>query len=263
MKQNNSLDAEHFYKLGNSKSDSKDYEGAIENFKKVIEIDSSFPNIFYFRGEANRELGNYESAIKDFTKALAFKPSAGVFYFRGFCHVELGNYESAIKDYTKSLEIDSEEHFVYLARGNAKNFSEDYSGAIEDLDIAIKLNSKPESDDDYSSLIDTYDARSLAKYKLQNYSGAIKDLTNAIEMDPEEPYFYYQRGINMQLNGNDSEAIRDFNKVLDIDPNYRNADYIRGISKYNLKDYKGACKDWKNSADRGYKPAEKYLNKYC
>tara|TARA_B100001057_G_C22085156_1_gene657316 strand:- start:171 stop:377 length:207 start_codon:yes stop_codon:yes gene_type:complete len=59
-----------------------------------------------------------------------------------------------------------------------------------------------------------------------------------------------------------TKTISLFNKVLDIDPNYRNADYIRGILKYNSEDYKGACKDWKNSADRGNKPAEKYLNKY-
>jgi len=57
----------HFLRIrGKAKFDLKDYEGAIEDFSKVIELDTAEPKDFQFRGTALCKLKNYEGAIHDF-----------------------------------------------------------------------------------------------------------------------------------------------------------------------------------------------------
>ena len=39
--------------------------------------------------------------------------------------------------------------------------------------------------------------------------------------------------------------------------------YLRGMSRRLTEDSKGACKDWKKSAELGDKDSEELFNKYC
>jgi tetratricopeptide (TPR) repeat protein len=50
-----------------------DYKGAVEDFTKVIEIDTSNELAYLNRGKSNTNLGNYTEAIDDFTKTIKMK----------------------------------------------------------------------------------------------------------------------------------------------------------------------------------------------
>ena len=59
------------YKKGLKKfQETKDYEGAIEDFTKAINKRSSYLDAYYYRGVAKARLGDYESAIADYSKVL-------------------------------------------------------------------------------------------------------------------------------------------------------------------------------------------------
>ena len=60
-----------------------------------------------------------------------------------------------------------------------------------------------------------------------------------------------------------SIAINDLNKAIDIDPEYKVAYYNRGVTKYELKDLKGACEDWKKAAELGDEDAAELLKEHC
>ena len=93
------------------------------------------------RGTAYGELGNYQQAIKDFTKAIELNPQyAMAYYNRGLTYGRnLGNYQQAIKDYTKAIQLNPQDAMAYYKRGLAYAKSGDAQKALENLKIAAKL----------------------------------------------------------------------------------------------------------------------------
>ena len=97
----------------------------------------------------------------------------------------------------------------YVESASEKIQSNDYSGAIKDLNKSIKLNPK---------LSNAYFVRGTAKIGLGDYQSAIKDFNQAIELDPKFVNFYVARGL-AKVTLNDFEgAIKDLNKSIELDP---------------------------------------------
>ena len=59
---------------GNSKIFLNDYRGAIIDYTKAIDINSTDPFLFFWRGFAYEALKEYEEAIKDFKISLKIDP---------------------------------------------------------------------------------------------------------------------------------------------------------------------------------------------
>ena len=55
---------------GNIKALLKDYYGAIEDFDKILEINSDVPDIHFMRGCIKFELQDYNEATEDFIKEI-------------------------------------------------------------------------------------------------------------------------------------------------------------------------------------------------
>ena len=61
------------------------------------------------RGNSNMFLGNYQEAIVDFSKALEIDPRDSYLYFwRGFAYESLMDYPNAVKDLKISQQLDPE-----------------------------------------------------------------------------------------------------------------------------------------------------------
>ena len=64
----------NFYKSGNKKLDEGDYQGALDDYSKAIELDPENPEIYIARGDVrsvcNMADGNYQGAIDDYSKAI-------------------------------------------------------------------------------------------------------------------------------------------------------------------------------------------------
>jgi len=81
---------EHFYS-GVEKANSGDYQGAIEDYNKAIEINPNKAEAYVNRAFAKGELGDFRGAIEDCNKAIELNPKyAEAFYNRGFAKGELG-----------------------------------------------------------------------------------------------------------------------------------------------------------------------------
>jgi serine/threonine protein kinase len=59
---------------GFAKSNLKDYEGAISDFTKAIELNPSNPRVYYHRAESHAQAENYEEAYSDVQIALRLDP---------------------------------------------------------------------------------------------------------------------------------------------------------------------------------------------
>lgn len=63
-----------------------------------------------------------------------------------------------------------------------------------------------------------------------NYERAIEDYTQALQVDPQNSYAYYNRGIIRDGSGDYEGAVEDFSHAIRLDP--ANADFFhnRGFS---------------------------------
>ena len=76
---------------------------------------------FFNRGNAKYRLRDYQGAIADYTKAIQIDPQDAFSYVnRGNAKKGLGDHQGAIADYSKAIEINPQDAFAYKNRGIAK-----------------------------------------------------------------------------------------------------------------------------------------------
>ena len=172
---------------------------------------------------------------------------ADPFYSKGFDAVKDGNNEKAIYYYTKAIEALPTYANAYYSRGNAKGNLKDYQGAINDYTKAIEIYPK---DGNF------YYARAYYQDKLTPGKNYCNDLEQASSLGDSEAQEWLPNAdcsrSKILTNRGDAKyelkdykgAIKDYTKAIKIDPDYAYAYVGRGDAKYKLKDYKGAIKDY-------------------
>ena len=60
-----------FRSRGITKRNLKDYQGAIADYTKAIEIDPQYAFAYVIRGDAKLKLEDYQNACKDYKKAVS------------------------------------------------------------------------------------------------------------------------------------------------------------------------------------------------
>ena len=89
------LTAEDYNEHGQTKFQSDDYIGAIEDFTEAIKINPKYANVYSNRGEAEFHLGNYARAIADCTHAIKIDlENVSAYKIRGAAQAALGDVES-------------------------------------------------------------------------------------------------------------------------------------------------------------------------
>ncbi len=74
------------------------------------------------RGNSNMFLGNYQEAIVDFSKALEIDPRDSYLYFwRGFAYESLMDYPNAVKDLKISQQLDPEFRLTKIVLDHIKS----------------------------------------------------------------------------------------------------------------------------------------------
>ena len=103
---------------------------------------------YVYRGCAYRSKGDYDRAIADHTRAIELDPKyVSAYNNRGFAYGSKGDYNRAIADYTRAIELDPNYALAYDNRGATYkyNVKGDYDRAIADFTKAIELDPKDES----------------------------------------------------------------------------------------------------------------------
>jgi tetratricopeptide (TPR) repeat protein len=134
----------------------------------------------------------------------------------------------------------------------------DISGTIINLNLDLVINPNDPN---------TFYRRAIAKNDVFAWKEALIDYNTALTMAPDFVSALNNRGTLLDENGKYVEAIDDFNKILSLPKSNAKdkmqAYFNRGNSKFNLKEQKGACEDWKIALDMGMKEAEIRLKEDC
>jgi len=226
--------AEYYYNQGEKKVEKEDYNGALEDFTRVIENDkadvNSRANSYRLRGDTKFKMKDWEGAIADYDEILKLAPKyAHSRSRRGLCKYELKNYKGALEDFSRAIEIEPT-WYSYCNRGETKKELGDYKGAIDDYKKAIAID--PDWWGNYSNIGE-------AKYKLNDFLGAIEYYNKAIDRDANYADVYTGRGkAKMELKEYKS-ALEDINKAIELDPQNSESLKLRSSIKLLIGDIEG------------------------
>lgn len=252
---NKTLNEYEYFERGIEKYLNSDYEGAIKDYSKAIEINIKYIDAYRERAMAKRWLKDYEGAIIDYTKILDLNSKdIEAIKLRGLTKASLKDYKGAIEDYSKTIELDKESK-VYSSRGRMKKYLLDFDGALQDFNIAVE-----KFPDDYSS----YYGRGELKYEIEDYLGAIEDFNKCIKLEPERIMGYHKRGDCKFKIEDYNGAIDDYSIVIqnrqnkyDLGSSSSEAGvkilsklyHTRGIARSKINKYTDAIKDYNKAVE--------------
>lgn len=129
-----------YVESGNAKLNRKDYQGAIADYNRALDLDSNYANAYYNRGIAKGRMGASRSAIEDFKQAIKIDPNnADTYSNLGNLTIRINDYE-AISYLNRAIQINPNHANAYANRGMARFNLQDYEGAIADYDRSLALD---------------------------------------------------------------------------------------------------------------------------
>ncbi len=150
--------------------------------------------------------GDYYKAVIEYTKLLKEeKEDADLFLKRGDAKYFLDNYNGAIGDYSSALDIEISSR-AYVSRGKAELLCEQYDDAIKDFNSALTIEN--------SAYVHALLA--CVNFKKGNYIEAVRNTTNAIKVLPNA-LFYSRRGIAYQSMRQYYNALHDYTTAIDME----------------------------------------------
>jgi tetratricopeptide (TPR) repeat protein len=173
--QKSKSEADKYAETGNTKYESNDYEGAISDFTKAIELKPSALN-YLMRAAARAMSKDYKGAIEDCSRCLELDPKKDyALYIRGSMKSELNDIEGAVADLNKLLETNPGSADYSGFKASLEMKQKEFTNALETLGKAI--TSHPDSGGLYALRASVY-------YRMNGFEEAVTDTKKAISLRP-------------------------------------------------------------------------------
>lgn len=258
----NSKSSEQYFNEAYENLKSQKYSEAYELSSKSLNINPNNVNSYYVRAlSAFYGFRNYELAIKDFDKFIQMTDNPfDAQYLRGNAHYYNEQYVDAIKDYSEFLKSNPENTDVMFSRALAKSELGDRYGAISDYEKIISLEGKVEPKIYKMSTV--YNNKAYCLVQLNKFKEALPFVDKALKLDKSEWYIWDTRG-EIYLNlGQLDKSISDLTKAIEIEE-HDNSYYLRGLAYLKQENKIKGCKDLSKAGELGNAKAYEEISKKC
>jgi len=237
------------FNMGSAFNDNGEYEKAIAEFKKSIELNPKDHESYISLGATYYRQGDMEKAKEMFFKAIEMSPDS----FRA--HNNLANVYSvqgdtnlALEEYGKAITLKADFAEAYYNRGNACKDLNEMEKAIADFQKAIEFEpdfalshynlgncylvtgKTAEAQASFEAAIRFDPAFINARYNLANlyygqkaYPQAVDQLRTILGMKPDHVESHYVLGSIFAETGKTDEALKEYEKVVRIAPDHAEA----------------------------------------
>jgi len=210
------IDIHYYFNSGLHYSKQGNHQKAIENYKKALEINPNFPQIYYNLANVYNELKHFDFAIENYRKAYQLDPSMYLAVNNmGVTFAMKEDYASAIECFKRAAEIKPDIFDPLNSLGITYHKQRQYDLAIETYKRALLL--QPSSAELHKNIGISYIELDCNK--------AIEYLKKAVELNPNSKEAYNNLGIAFFNNRDFEQAIQNYHKALSFDSNYSEALY--------------------------------------
>ena len=199
------------FRIGISYFGKGEYDKAIIEFEKSIELDENHTESYYYLGQCYLQKGIIEYNNKNIFKAYSLYRKAN----------EIS--EQVIPKYKKIIEDNPEDLINYLRLGyiyevrSIVPFINDYDKALEYYLKALALDAVSESKNRGIYVYLNTRVGSIY-YQMKDYSQAIEYLEKAEEMSPQNVEAYYYLGLSYDKIGETEKAREYLSRVIELAP---------------------------------------------
>jgi len=249
------------------------YRNAIRHYNIALKSDPDNKKYLSARAKAFYTLRDYQASINDYTKVIIMDQTNGdAYYYRGLSFDALGEKESAIKDmqmatmYSFDMASAAQEYLAQYAKPQFPQAAVDpvfelyelarsnmmmgrYDAAEKNYKDILKLDKT--STEAYMQLAE------IAVRRDENPPKAISFYDRLIKINPAYKDAYRMRGLEYMFLGEFKKCVDDYTDFVKLDP--KNSDALAGRAKCYLKleKYEKAYKDYQvakkyNPADSSY-----------
>lgn len=177
---------------------SQQYQNAISDFNKALEIKPENVSINVAIGDSYRKSGDFKKSINSYDKAIQASPNnAQAYNKRGISYGQLHQYERAIDDFDKAVKLNPKDSSTLYARGYTYSLIGQHKHAIDDFNKIIELKPTDQG---------SYFYRAISYEKSGQYEQAIADYNKVIELNPKDPSNYASLA-NLYLTAKENKYI--------------------------------------------------------
>ena len=286
IKKNNKC-CEAIYLRGVAKNELGFYFYAIEDFKKCLDLNSSFYLAFESKAYSEYKVWSYYSAIKDCDLSIKFgNDNFFVYYVLGSSYSKISKYEEALLNFDKSLSIKpdfakslykkgliykeikklnkSKTYFCeaikidplspkpYIELANIEHSLSKNEKALNIYEKFLSLDKNPKIN------LPVLKSRINLYIKLHKYKKALLDLLEISKYRKNDAEIYYQMGLSRNNLGDFKNAIEDFNKAIFLVPKNSYFHLSRALAYLAINDKFSAFKDLRKSINLDWRNTDSY-----
>jgi tetratricopeptide (TPR) repeat protein len=248
-----------------SKDELPKEEGASDHKVSAAADEQADPDAFARRGEASAARRDFEHALADLSKAVELRPEEPEYLLqRALIYRQSGQAALALADLDHVLTLNRDFLRAYMPRAEIRLHERNVDGAVADLDVVDRL--APKQADLRFELAEWYEAvnrfsQAIAQYDLwiQNHpvdskmamalglrcrasaianeglAAGLADCNRALRIadkkNPDYGHLFENRGLLELRQANNDKAIADFDAALKTMPKNAFALYGRGVAK--------------------------------
>ena len=197
--------------VGKSYFSRGEYDKAIIEFEKSIELDENHTESYYYLGQCYLQKGIIEYNNKNIFKAYSLYRKANK-----FAEQVISQYEKLIEDNPEDLNSYLRLGYIYETRSIVP-FINEYDEALEYYLKALALDAVSESKNKAIYVYLNTRAGSIY-YQMKDYSQAIEYLERATKMSSQNVEAYYYLGLSYDKIGETEKAREFLSRVLELAP---------------------------------------------
>ncbi len=212
----------------------KNFEGAIENYSKALEMDPKFEKAYIARALCYEKINFKSEAVEDYKKALAFNPKEKEYYYNaGRLLFDLEKYKEADEMLRKALDRDKGYTEALAVEVQTLFKLRDYTYGMTVTQLAIDDKKTANSLYNHAVMLDS----------MKNYVEADKFYRNSKNTDPKFiPAYVGMAMAELKLNKNE-DAMKACDEALTKDPNNIDVFYAKALVNAAKKDFQNAINE--------------------
>ena len=207
------------------------------NFSKVLKIDSTLWQVYYYRGASRKLLRKFPAAVQDFKNAIRLHPDLYEGYIElGKSYHIVGNSKESERAIRRAIQINKSKSVAYYVRGDIDLFRGELKNAIKNYQECLAVDSMFHDARIKLALLDVSDNKKI--------SVAVEQLNKVLKLDSLQKNALLFRAI-LIAKVYKRQSIKDLGNLIRVSPNNLMAYFFRGLVFADLEDYERAFSDFR------------------